>query len=400
MRLKLIGFIGLIGLLCPTGSLSAQDSTRLDLRIDGNLFFINNEYTGSQLDGYTLPGFMLRPHIGWRLDRRVSLHAGASWLHYWGNTGFPQGALSEVMPSASDNRHALHLVPWLQAQIDFTPRLRLVLGSLDVNHYHNLPLPLYNPERTFATDPEAGAQLLLDSRHLALDAWVDWREFIWYNSSRQERFNCGLSLTPRYATDLFRLALPLHAVVQHRGGEGLTDSTMGHHSYYNFAAGIDATCTPGDFDLGVTAYFLAYSRSGAPESEFVYNNWGCLIAPPPAFKHGYGFWTSLTAAWHSTRLNVDYWTGDKFVPLLGSYLFSNLSSNIADMTHRRLQLIMLRAQHTWSFAGCDLQLDAAYIHTFAHAADRLFYWPCSLSANNMYSFGIQLILHPTIALVK
>lgn len=399
MKLRNIGLIVIIGLI-GSSSLAAQDSTQLALRIDGSLFFVNDEYSGSQLDGYTLPGFMLRPHVDWRLDRHVGLQAGVNWLYYWGNTGFPQGVLDEVMPRAGDSLQALHLVPWLQARIGLTPWLNLVLGSLETGHHHDLPLPLYNPERTFATDPEAGAQLLLDSRYLALDAWVDWREFIWYNSRHQERFNCGISVTPRYKTNRFRLALPLHAIVQHRGGEGLADTTIGHHSYYNCAVGLDAAYTPGDFDMGFTAYLLTYSRTGAPEEELVYDSWGCLVAPPPSFKRGYGVWTTLTATWRTTRLNVDYWSGDKFVPLLGSYLFSNLSSNISDMTHRRLQLVMLRAQHTWKFSGCDLQCDAAYIHTFAHAADRLNYWPCSLEAEDMFSFGIVLLLHPSIALIR
>lgn len=387
-------------LLLPT-ALQAQgdDTSRLSLRVDGTVFFVNNEYTGSQLDGYTLPGFMLRPRLGWRLDRHVTIEAGANWLHFWGAHGFPQGPLTEVIPVAGDSLRPLHLVPWLQARISLAPWLTVVLGSLD-NDGHRLPLPLYNPERLYATDPETGAQVLVDSRYLNVDAWVDWQEFIWYRSAHQERFNCGLSLTPRYIEDQWQVSLPLRAVVQHRGGEGLANPLMGHTSYYNLAAGASGAYTPGDWVFSLAAYAMFYSRTGAPEGQLVYDAWGRLIEPPPAFKRGHGTLATLTVGWRSTMIDLHYWTGDKFVPLLGSYLFSNLSSNIDDMTHRRLHMLMLCGNHTWHFTDSDLLLQGAYIHTFAHAADRLDYWPCSLGNEDMFSFGLLLRFHPTISLVK
>lgn len=407
---KLLGLIGLMGLMgflpvqpikpiLPIPSLHAQD-TAISLRVEGLAFFVDNEYSGSLTDGYTLPGFVLRPHVDWRLDRRVTLQLGANWLHYWGNHGFLRGPVNGVVPMASDTVSTLHIVPWLQACIDFTPELSLVLGSLVNTDGHGLPLPLYNQERIFATDPEAGAQLLADWRWLKADVWVDWRDFIWYGSPRQEVFNCGAALTPRLPLGSgFVLTMPLHALVQHHGGEGLADTTMGHNNRFNGSAGLGLDYRNGELHLAARCQGMLYTRSGEEEGTLVYDDWGCLISKPVNFKHGWGALATAEAEYGRAHADVSYWTGEKFIPLLGSYHFSNLSENTPDMTHDRTRVVTLRGCYTWTFRDCRLMLTGAYYHYFPCTGDRTDYWKCQIPAENMFSFGLLLHFNPTIRLL-
>lgn len=403
MKLRLAGLIGLLGLLGLMGAerpVAAQDSARLALHLDGTLFFVNNEYTGNRLDGYTLPGFALQPKVEWRMDRLVSLQGGLHWLHYWGAVGFPQGPLNEVHPLGSDTLGPLHVVPWLQARIALAPALTLVLGSLHNADGHGLPYPLYNPERLYAVDPDAGAQLLLDCRHAAADLWVDWRRFIWYRSPFQEIINGGLTLVPRLPLGAWELALPLHTVVQHHGGEGLYDSTQSHYNHFNAAAGLRLGYTGGDLRLTAEAYALHYSRTGGPEGQLVYDEWGCLRSEPLRFKQGWGASTRLHAAWRGAEAEVAYWVGERFVPILGSYHYSNVSSNTPSMTHDRIRVLSAGARYRWQFGDCDLEMQGTLYHYFAYTADRKDYWKCYCPAETMFGLGALLRLHPTIPLVR
>ncbi|MCR5445961.1 MAG: hypothetical protein K6E96_09855 [Bacteroidales bacterium] len=397
--LAVLAFLG--GLELHSTVAQTTDSSRLALHLDGTLFFVDNEYTGNRLDGYTLPGFTLRPTVEWRLDRRVTLQGGLNWIHYWGNTGFPQGPLNEVRPIASDTLSPLHLLPWLQARFDLSPGLCLVIGSLVNTDGHGLPYPLYNPERLYAVDPEAGAQLLLDYRYLTADLWVDWRRFIWYSSPWQEIINGGLTLVPRLALgENWEVALPLHAVVQHRGGEGLYDSTQSHYNFVNAAAGIRVSHTSGDLRLTAEANALHYSRSGASEGQLVYDEWGCLRSEPLNFKRGWGASARMGAAWRGADVDVAYWVGERFVPILGSYHYSNISSNTPSMTHDRIQVLTASGRYCWQFSGCDLEAQGTLYHYFAYTADRKGYWKCYCPAETMFALGLLVRLHPTISLVK
>ena len=94
--LGLIGLMGLMGLLpikpiLPINPIHAQDSNRVFLHIDGSTFFIDNEYFGDRLSGYTLPGFVLQPKMEWVFDahRDVKLKGGLHWLYYWGAQDYP-----------------------------------------------------------------------------------------------------------------------------------------------------------------------------------------------------------------------------------------------------------------------------------------------------------------------
>ena len=378
------------------------DSGLLVLHADGALFFNNNEYTGSHVSGYTLPGFVLRPMVEWRLAPRFSLQGGASWLHYWGNDGFPRRRHSEVMPAAGDTTYSYHIAPWLQARADVTPWLSVVLGSLVNPDGHRLPMPLYEQERLYAVDPEAGVQLLVDHRYVQVDAWVDWIDFIWVESRRQESFNAGLTLLPTlpFGDGRWEASVPVYAIVHHDGGERLADSSATHKSRYNLAAGLSLGCCIDSLRLKAEALALRYSRTGPTPQPLVYDEWGCLRSAPGEPKEGWGAFASLKAAYRDASADISYWTSERFVPLLGNYHFSNTSMTIDDLTFDRIGVIALRAQYIWHFGPCAMAVRGAYYHYMPTTGDRKDYWKCSFPAEDMFSFGIFMWFRPTVTLIK
>ena len=400
MRLKLIGLIGLLGLIGPMSSANAQDSVRLALHLDGTLFMVDNEYTGCRLDGYTLPGFALRPTVAWRLGGPLTLQGGLHWLHYWGGSGFPPGPLNEVRPTGSDTLVGPHILPWLRARFDFGNNVTLVVGSLNNTDGHGLVCPLYNRERLYAVDPEAGAQLLIEQRLLTADLWVDWRQFIWDRSPMQEIINGGLTLVPRWSSGRWSAELPLAAVVQHRGGEGLTDTTLGHYNLLNATVGLRLGYRIGSMWLKAEGYLLGYARTGHPEGELVYDEWGCLRSEPLDYKRGWGAWTRMAAQWDHGAIEVAYWVSERFRPILGSYHYSNFSSNTSSMTHDRIKVLSVGGHYRWQWTGYDLELQGTLYHYFPFTADRKDYWKCYCPSETMASLGVLVRLHPTIRLIK
>ena len=378
---------------------SAQDTSRITLCIDNLHFFVNNEYAASRVDGYTLPGFVLRPRVAWRVEERVKVEAGVHWLHYWGNHSFPNKTL-EGWNSADSSHSPLHMLPWLQAKVDLSPWLTAVFGSLDNNDGHHLPLPLYNPERQYAADPEAGVQLMVNRRAVQADLWVDWRNYIWNHSPEQDRFAAGFSVRGRlHLGDNWELYLPLHGVLLHNGGEGVTDTTLPVRSRMNGAAGIGVSATLGNLDIAAEGYLMGYYNNRGENSTPLRDSLGYMVSPGMDFRSGWGFYPVLKAGYKGWHLEASYWQGKRFVPLLGCYHFSNISSNTPDMTHDRIRVLTVRGGYTYGrLKHCTLSVEGSYYHYFPFTGDRTGYLKVISPASDLFSVGLFLHLHPRITL--
>ena len=378
---------------------SAQDTSRITLCIDNLHFFVNNEYAASRVDGYTLPGFVLRPRVAWRVEERVKVEAGVHWLHYWGNHSFPNKTL-EGWNSADSSHSPLHMLPWLQAKVDLSPWLTAVFGSLDNNDGHHLPLPLYNPERQYAADPEAGVQLMVNRRAVQADLWVDWRNYIWNHSPEQDRFAAGFSVRGRLPLgDNWELYLPLHGVLLHNGGEGVTDTTLPVRSRMNGAAGIGVSATLGNLDIAAEGYLMGYYNNRGENSTPLRDSLGYMVSPGMDFRSGWGFYPVLKAGYKGWHLEASYWQGKRFVPLLGCYHFSNISSNTPDMTHDRIRVLTVRGGYTYGrLKHCTLSVEGSYYHYFPFTGDRTGYLKVISPASDLFSVGLFLHLHPRITL--
>ncbi len=343
---KLLGLmvlIGLMGLLPvePFSLVHAQtaDSAKIAIRIDGYLFFWDNEYFGRRIEGYTLPGFHLTPKAIWTNHKHLTLEGGVSWLHYWGAHSYPNTMSYGVLPDYSDTSTAMHVVPWIQARLRLAKGLELTLGSISPTENHLLPQPLRNIEREIAADPECGLMLDAWNDWGQANVWVDWREFIWNNSPRQERFTMGLSGKIHLdipATD-FSITLPAHFIAQHVGGQVLAQSTPIQNNF-NAAGGLGITYFASDrLAFAMKCYAMLYHQHGNS-------------AVP--FTQGWGLYPELVAEYDNrSGLQLSYWRGERFVPLMGSWLYSNLSSVDGTTVFDRTEMLSLRAWYKWSPKG-------------------------------------------------
>lgn len=339
--------------------------------LNGNSFFVDNEYFGDRLCGYTLPGFRLIPNLTWRLNREVSIVIGANWLHFWGAHGYP-GGLYGIMPEYSYSTVALHVVPVMQVRYDVPLGPTLTIGTLNPST-HRLPLPLYNPELEYGTDPENGVELNYDNKWVTADLWVDWCEFIFSHSPYQERFIAGLSGDLHIYCQDWKLYLPLHFLGRHTGGQGLAQP-MPVQNVFNAAAGLGINRPIGEnVYLDVTCRTMWFHQKGDPTIPFT-SGWGLY----PEVR---------TLLWNKLLLTASYWTGHNFVPLLGQWHYSNLSAMENYLTYDRTQVLTFQADYTWRpwRQNYQLKLQGSVYH----------YLP---ERQTQYSIGCIFSFNPTLRL--
>ena len=342
--------------------------------MDARQFFQDNEYFGLHAEGYTLPGFYLRPHVAWRLSPQVTLEAGAHWLHFWGARNYPSGRSLDVWQRESDTNTAVHVLPWVRAEIGAPDgRWRVTMGNL---RPHALPLPLYNPERLYAADPEAGVQLQLDYKHFDMDVWVDWREYIWQHSSRQERFTAGMSGEWKVESGEWKVRVPMHVIGQHVGGQGLAEHKS-VQNHFNAAAGLFGEWSIESSRLTAGCYAMGYTQKNAPQIPF---------------KRGWGWYPTLSGEWKagSNEWNIDagYWHGHGFVPLLGSILFSNVAY-VDGITYFGMnRMLNVGARYQWAVAYGHLSVEGRWYYYFEKEKP------------SQYSVGLFIDMAPRLTLVR
>lgn len=334
--LGIVSILGLIGLspikpFLPNDPVQAQDTNHLTLHVDGSTFFVDDEYFGDRLSGYTLPGFVLQPKVEWAVSEDFTLGGGVHWLHYWGASGYPATQSYGAHPQHDSLQRTIHLLPWLQATVSFSPSLTLTMGCLNTSG-HRLPLPLYNPELLLVADPETGFELSYTSRWLDMEVWTDWREYIWDRSPVPERFTAGASGELGIDHGRWRVYVPLHLVAQHEGGQNMS---VPHNINNNFngAAG-----------LGVSRGWNDERRASLDCRAMWYRQHGNAAVP---FQNGWGLYPEITYSDKHWSLVASYWYGKDFVPLLGSWHFSNLSANTEGLTFDRTRVLTLHASWAW-----------------------------------------------------
>ena len=376
----LICLMGLMGLIPiqPIGlfnTIMAQDSARLALRVDASQFFQDNEYFGLHAEGYTLPGFYLRPVVEWHVTPLVTLEAGAHWLHFWGARNYPSTQSLDVWQRESDTATAAHVLPWVRAEMAWKrerAEWRVVMGNL---RPHKLPMPLYNPERLYAADPEAGVQMMMDAKHFDLDVWVDWREYIWQRSSRQERFTAGVSSQWATSFGKWGLLVPLHVIGQHVGGQGLAEHKP-VQNHFNGAIGLMGQLRGENFELTGGCYAMGYTQKNAPDIPY---------------KRGWGLYPVVNgkcALWGGELgMDAGYWHGHGFVPLLGSVLFSNVAY-VDGITYFRYNRIMsIGANYRWKIECGELKVEGRWYRYFEKKDP------------SQYSVGVFIDLAPRLTIV-
>lgn len=215
----------------------------LSVELDNISFFKDNEYAGSVMKGYSLPGLWLQPKGVFYPLKNIKLELGVHALIYSGAYKFPNYAYNDIAAWKGEQfQRGTHILPYFRAQLALS-RVNLILGNIYGGSNHGLIEPLYNPELNLTADPETGFQLLYDSRHWHLDAWVNWQSFIFEEDTHQEAFTVGLSSMVRFNNpeSRFHYYLPVQMTIQHRGGEQNTSPNSAVQTLMNGSVGAGIT---------------------------------------------------------------------------------------------------------------------------------------------------------------
>lgn len=230
----------LLWLLLLNSAIAGAQSLRL--KVDADAFFIDNEFSGNYVTGYTLPGGWVRPALTYDPLEAIHLELGAQGLFFSGATRYPNYAFHDIaLWKGAQYQRGIHAVPWFRADAR-VKCLTFTLGNLHHEGFHGLALPLYNPELQHSSDPEMGVQVRLAVPRYQLDAWVDWQSFLFKMSTHQESFIAGVAqqvVLYREGSQGFSLNLPLQVLFQHRGGE-IDDTQTGAQTLVNLAGGLRA----------------------------------------------------------------------------------------------------------------------------------------------------------------
>ena len=69
---------------------------QLSVSIDNLNFFKDNEFSGSYMKGYTLPGFWFQGKTIYYPLKNLKLEAGVHLLRYWGANKYPNMAYQDI----------------------------------------------------------------------------------------------------------------------------------------------------------------------------------------------------------------------------------------------------------------------------------------------------------------
>lgn len=365
----------------------------LYIQLDNLSFFKDNEFDGTTQDGYSLPGLWLEPKLVYYPLGNIKIEAGAYLLKYWGATKYPSGMWYKDLPSWNTDQyqHGFRALPFFRAQVALSDQVNLVLGDIYGGANHNLIEPLYNPEQNLTAEPEAGLQLLYDSRYVKLDAWANWESFIFRDSPHQEAFTFGISARAKINKPESKLHVyvPVQVIMQHRGGEIDTITTSSVQTWANLAGG-----------LGVT-YNVNYGVLKRINLEMTAAYFSQQAGEALPFDKGHGFYPKLTVDVHDFRVKAAYWKCDEFISLLGSPFFGAVSTSHPGRTFDNPSLYYVGAEYCRTF-GKDfaLGIDADVFIQGRRAAFELEEGVINEGTAISFSAGVYFRMTPSILLKK
>lgn len=277
--------------------LQASDSNKLFLFVRNTDFFKNNEYFNEIYEGYTLPGFNIETGLTYYPTSRARISGGVHLLKYSGKKSFNQ------------------VVPVVSAQIEITPDLDFVIGTLYGTANHNMAEPLYAMERVLSNPVENGLQFLYHGSRIHADVWLNWERFIEPRDTFQEMLSQGISseffiLPP---SGKFVLSVPLQTVAVHHGGQ-INNSASHMQTLLNALTGLKLSFHP---ETGLvskwsfeTLYMVFHDHS--PEKTLPFHN-------------GFGIYPSVSAAGRYFFFSAGYWYASDFIAPAGEPLMQSIS---------------------------------------------------------------------------
>lgn len=289
----------------------------LTFRFESMGFFQNNEYLGSFVDGYTLPGALIRPKLTYSPADNLYLEVGGHFVKYSGKDKVE------------------NFLPWFSSRYHFNDRFAVVVGNLDQNHQHGLLDQLWEPERIYTHRPESGLQFLYSAPRLNMQTWINWEQYIEKNDPFQEHFTAGVTGNYlAYQNSILSLSLPVQLLFYHKGGE-IDSSDLRVQTHANLAMGWDLGM---NMDAGrlkkmnLQGYWLGYKAVTEDSNQY-------------PFSEGHAYLLSASVQTRYSAIALNYWNAFQFIAPKGRYLYQSVSDS--DPAFTQAERSVVSARYFW-----------------------------------------------------
>ncbi len=338
---------------------TSRTSGDLLLRVLSENFFKNNEYSNDFIEGYTLPGYRLRPTLILHPTSDVALEAGVELLQYHGDDNF------DVVK------------PYVSAQWRINPTWTLRMGNLDGAMSHDLHDAIFDDERQLTQRAETGAQITAKSRAACGEVWINWHQFIRSGDTIPERFMAGISatFTPEVGQNL-RLRVPLRLTASHIGGQ-ISDYPMPVQTHTNGSLAVEL-----EAEIG---HNFVRRVGGKLQGLFFATLNGSGVYP---FKNGAAFCPKIDVETKVFEASVEYFCSRHFMALHGNPMYSCISARRDDFSVSRRSLL-----------SAEMNINHAIARNVRFSLGGKLHWD-TLGHTFDYLYAFYLTLSPTIKLSK
>lgn len=273
-----------------------QDSSRFSFVFDNNNFFKNNEYFNKFVEGYTLIGFNLKPQIVFQANRHLNFNLGFNYLYYFGEHKFGQ------------------IAPVLRVQYKPIEKLSIIFGDIKGFTNHRLTEQVYNNEALFTQKSENGIQVLYESNRFFSDTWLEWRDFIWYDSPTQESFILASSnLLSLLYTENHKINLKLIVLGSHLGGQiNANDDHI--ETILNSVSGLE-------YEVKIHSKALEKILI----SSLYHTSSDLSPTKQKKYKQGYGILSYIELSNKWVDLKLEHWYCEYYFSKFGNPIFESLS---------------------------------------------------------------------------
>jgi len=289
----------------------------LNLRFESLGFFQNNEYLGNFVDGYTLPGALIRPKLTYAPTDKLYIELCGQMVKYSGKD------------------KVQNLVTWFSARYQFTDRFSVITGNLDQNYQHGLLDQLWEPERMYTDHPESGLQFMYEDNKLKGQTWINWEQFIQQNDPYQEHFTAGMAIDYSLLQNaVLSVNLPAQILFYHKGGE-IDSSDLRVQTHSNVSAGIEMALNTGAKKIKtihLNGYWLGYKAITEDSNTY-------------PFKDGHAFLVETNFENQHSLLSFSYWDAFQFIAPKGQYLFQSVSDSNPDFIQPERSIVS--AKYRW-----------------------------------------------------
>ncbi|RYE91355.1 MAG: hypothetical protein EOO37_00505 [Cytophagaceae bacterium] len=310
-----------------------------DLRISLNAFtfFKDNEYFNDIVQGYTLFGTQLNPQLVYYPVKELRLEAG---VFLWKDFGNPQ--LRQVRPT--------YRATWTKGNQQF------IFGNIRPHLNHGYIEPLLDFERVILKPLEEGLQYRLNSKHVSLDAWVDWLRQEYPGVAYQEQIAGGLSSSFRLTGDQspVQVSIPFQFTARHAGGQ-IDTLHAPIQTLFNYATGVVAR-------LPLKGRVLQAVRLNAYGLLFDDHSMGNYRLP---YQTGNGLYLNGTLETRYADLMLSYWQGHQFYAPLGGNYYQSVASRYGtpgytDAERKLLLVRLLRDFRIADAAAITVRVEPVY----------------------------------------